>query len=63
MIATRATTRGAGESVQQTASLTWDRVWIGMSIATLVAGRIPYGRLEHAALAVSGERIAWIGAA
>jgi len=34
-----------------------------MSIATLVAGRIPYGRLEHAALAVSGERIAWIGAA
>ena len=39
----------------------WDRVWIGMNIATMVAGRIPYGKLEHAALAVSGERIAWIG--
>jgi len=36
-------------------------VWIGMNIATMVAGRIPYGKLEHAALAVSGERIAWIG--
>jgi imidazolonepropionase len=38
-------------------------VWIGMNIATMVAGRIPYGKLEHAALAVSGERISWIGAA
>ena len=27
----------------------------------MVAGRTPYGKLEHAALAVSGERIAWIG--
>lgn len=57
----RATTRGAGGSVQQTSSLDWDRVWIGMSIATMVAGRSPYGKLEHAALAVRGERIAWIG--
>jgi imidazolonepropionase len=61
MIKARATTRGAGKSVQQTSSLSWDRVWIGMNIATMVAGRMPYGKLEHAALAVSGERIAWIG--
>ena len=32
-----------------------------MGIASMVAGRIPYGKLERAALAVSGERIAWIG--
>jgi imidazolonepropionase len=61
MIAARATTHGAGKSVQQTASSSWDRVWIGMNIATMVAGRMPYGKLEHAALAVSGDRIAWIG--
>src|ERR1700677_4551917 len=61
MIAATAATRGAGESVQQSSSVKWDRVWIGMSIATMVAGRIPYGKREHAALAVSGERIAWIG--
>jgi imidazolonepropionase len=41
----------------------WDRVWIGMSIATMVAGRTAYGKLADAALAVKGERIAWIGAA
>jgi imidazolonepropionase len=48
--------------VQETASIAeWDRVWIGMSIASMVAGRTPYGKLEHDALAVKGERIAWIG--
>jgi imidazolonepropionase len=41
----------------------WDRVWIGMSIATMVAGRTPYGKLTDGALAVKGERIAWIGGA
>ncbi len=34
-----------------------------MSIATMVAGRVPYGKLERAALAVKGEHIAWIGSA
>jgi imidazolonepropionase len=34
-----------------------------MSIATMVAGRTPYGKLDHRALAVKGERIAWIGSA
>ena len=56
-----ATARGVGGSVQQTSSFDWDRVWVGMSIASMVAGRIPYGKLERAALAVKGERIAWIG--
>jgi imidazolonepropionase len=41
----------------------WDRVWIGADIATMVAGSEPYGKLKNAALAVKGERIAWIGPA
>jgi imidazolonepropionase len=41
----------------------WDRVWVGASIATMVAGGEPYGKLGDAALAVKGDRIAWIGSA
>ena len=41
----------------------WDQVWIGANIATMVAGAQPYGNLKNAALAVKGERIAWIGPA
>ncbi|HLN50177.1 MAG TPA: imidazolonepropionase [Steroidobacteraceae bacterium] len=41
----------------------WDRVWVGADIATMVAGSEPYGKLKNAALAVKGERIAWIGPA
>jgi imidazolonepropionase len=41
----------------------WDRVWIGADIATMAAGAEPYGSIKGAALAVKGERIAWIGAA
>jgi imidazolonepropionase len=41
----------------------WDRVWIGADIATMAAGAGPYGSVKGAALAVRGERIAWIGAA
>jgi imidazolonepropionase len=41
----------------------WDRVWIGANIATMVAGGTPYGNLADAALAVKGERIAWMGPA
>jgi imidazolonepropionase len=40
----------------------WDQVWIGANIATM-AGSAPYGSIEDAALAIKGERIAWIGAA
>jgi imidazolonepropionase len=41
----------------------WDRVWVDANLATMVAGAVPYGARPGAALAVRGERIAWIGAA
>jgi imidazolonepropionase len=40
----------------------WDQVWIGANIATM-AGAAPYGSMDNAALAIKGERLAWIGAA
>jgi len=48
-------------SVQK--SGTWDRVWVGANMATMVAGTEAYGNLRDAALAVTGDRIAWIGTA
>jgi len=36
-------------------------VWVGANIAAMVAGAEPYGKLKDDALAVKGERIAWIG--
>jgi imidazolonepropionase len=39
-----------------------DQVWIGATMATM-AGAAPYGRLDDAAVAIKGERIAWIGSA
>jgi imidazolonepropionase len=41
----------------------WDRVWVRARIASMVAGGAPYGKLPADALAVKGDRIAWIGAA
>jgi imidazolonepropionase len=41
----------------------WDRVWVGARMASMVAGGEPYGKLGSDALAVQGERIAWIGSA
>ena len=41
----------------------WDRIWIGANIATMVAGAEPYGNVNNGALAVKGERIAWLGSA
>ena len=41
----------------------WDQVWIGANIATMAPGTAPYGALLDAAIAVSGERIAWLGSA
>ena len=41
----------------------WDEVWIGANIATMTSGSGAYGSIADAALAVKGERIAWIGAA
>jgi imidazolonepropionase len=49
--------------VQKSSGKEWDQVWIGANIATMVAGAEPYGNLTNAALAVKGERIAWIGPA
>ncbi len=40
----------------------WDQVWAGANIATMT-GAGPYGLIHDAAIAVKGERIAWIGAA
>ncbi|MDB5857358.1 MAG: imidazolonepropionase [Ramlibacter sp.] len=37
------------------------QVWTHCRAATLVAGGAPYGLLEDAALAVEGERLAWVG--
>jgi imidazolonepropionase len=47
--------------VLKTSDNDWDQVWIGANIATM-AGTRPYGSMENAALAVKGERIAWLGA-
>jgi imidazolonepropionase len=40
----------------------WDRVWTNINIATLSSTSAePYGQIKDAALAVSGEQIAWLG--
>jgi len=54
---------GRATSVQKSSDKEWDQVWIGANIATMVAGTEPYGNINNAALAVKGERIAWIGPA
>ncbi len=41
----------------------WDQIWAGANIATMVAGVQPYGNIKNGALAVKGDRIAWIGPA
>jgi imidazolonepropionase len=48
--------------VLESKDIDWDQVWIGADIATM-AGTAAYGRIDNAALAIKGERIAWIGAA
>ncbi|MDB6086767.1 MAG: hutI [Gammaproteobacteria bacterium] len=56
-------TATAGDYVRTSPHREWDRVWVGANIATMVAGGEPYGNRPNAALAVKGERIAWIGSA
>jgi imidazolonepropionase len=46
--------------VLKSADNDWDQVWIGANIATM-AGTQPYGSLDNGAVAVKGERIAWLG--
>src|SRR5580704_8523443 len=41
----------------------WDRVWVGANMATMVPGTEAYGNLLDSALAIAGDRIAWIGPA
>jgi imidazolonepropionase len=52
----------SGEQVQKSSDSDWDQVWVGANVATM-AGTAPYGGIDNAALAIKGERIAWIGAA
>jgi imidazolonepropionase len=53
----------SGEQVQKSSDNDWDEIWIGANIATMVAGADAYGAIDGGALAVRGERIAWIGTA
>jgi imidazolonepropionase len=48
--------------VQKSSDGGWDEVWIGANVATLAAAS-SYGTLRDAAVAVQGERIAWVGPA
>ncbi len=41
----------------------WDQVWTGANVATMQDDVAPYGVLHDAAIAVRGERIAWVGSA
>lgn len=41
--------------------MTYDALWINANLASMTQDR-PYGALHDAALAVSGEKIAWLGA-
>jgi imidazolonepropionase len=46
--------------VQNPSDTEWDQVWVGANIATM-AEAATYGALPDAAIAVKGERIAWLG--
>ena len=39
----------------------WDQLWIDVHLATMRPGGLPYGTIEHGALAIAGDRIAWLG--
>jgi imidazolonepropionase len=39
----------------------WDHVWINARLVTLAESGAPYGLIEDGALAVVGDRIAWVG--
>ena len=41
----------------------WDHVFVGGDLATMRSGAGPYGSMRDAALAIKGDRIAWIGPA
>jgi imidazolonepropionase len=39
----------------------WDTLWVDANIATMVAGKNPYGAIERGAIGVADGRIAWLG--
>jgi imidazolonepropionase len=39
----------------------WERVWVDANLATMSGTETPYGARSSSAIAVQGERIAWIG--
>ncbi|MEQ8968709.1 MAG: imidazolonepropionase [Azospirillaceae bacterium] len=39
----------------------WDTLWIDARLATMTAGGAAYGAIEDGAIAVAGDRIAWVG--
>jgi imidazolonepropionase len=52
-----------GARVQKSSASEWDQVWIGAHIATMSTGGGAYGEIGDAAVAIKGERIAWLGSA
>jgi imidazolonepropionase len=40
----------------------WDHVWTHARLATMAETGAPYGLIEDGAIAVTGDRVAWIGA-
>jgi imidazolonepropionase len=47
--------------VQKSSGSEWDEVWVGANIATMAPAATAYGAIADAAIAIKGERIAWIG--
>jgi len=45
----------------KTSTATWDLLLTDARLATFAPGGAPYGAVEDAALAIAGDRIAWIG--
>lgn len=39
----------------------WDRIFVNVHLATMTETGAPYGAIENGALAVAGDRIAWVG--
>jgi len=55
--------QAAGDQSAAESGRSWDCVWVGAQIATMAENAAPYGIVQDGAIAVRGERIAWIGPA
>jgi imidazolonepropionase len=49
--------------LETTLSHDWDEIWSGAHLATMAEGADAYGSIRHGAIAIRGERIAWVGPA